>query len=81
MDCKAKYPIITIVNGDDWAGLYIDGQLFSQGHDIYAHHWRSLIQHVFGVNVEHKTADDEWLNNRGDLPDNLAEVEMTDDDE
>jgi hypothetical protein len=62
----------TLVDADDWVGLYRDGKLVSQGH-------RFTIRDVFELlNIDLKVLypDDEWIYERGDLPNALGEVKL-----
>jgi hypothetical protein len=64
-----------IVQGDDWQGIYIDGKLKTEGHQI---------ELLAGINIaiENKVDDADsawcdltWLHERGDLPQDLKDVE------
>ena len=67
---------IVIVSGDDWQGIYIDGQLKYEGHSI-----RPMdIFEVLGINHEQFECDFEWLEERGRLPKNLEEVKASSDE-
>ena len=65
-------PNVAIVEADDWAGLYLDGKLIEQGHDIRID---DLLRHL-GIKAEILWANDEWLNKLGGLPTNLEEVQQ-----
>ena len=67
-----KAPFVTLVKADDWAGLYLDGKLIEQGHDIRID---DLLRHL-GIKAEILWANDEWLNKLGGLPTNLEEVQQ-----
>lgn len=57
---------ITIVTNDnDWEGLYVDGQLVHEGHEIP----RSVLLEAVGVAVETVVVEID-----GSLPDTLAEA-------
>lgn len=58
------------VDGDDWNGLYKDGKLIWQGHNITTYRLLELI----GAEVDYKEADGDWLMDRGDLPVKLEDV-------
>jgi hypothetical protein len=67
---------MTLVQGDDWSGLYIDGKLKEQGHSFST---RTVAELVIAHKVsafEHKDADLDWLADRGDLPQKLEEVQL-----
>lgn len=62
-----------VVKVDDWAGLYIDGKLVSEGHSISTH---DLVVH--GVLDEDRGLDgtpfEQELINHGGMPKNLDDV-------
>lgn len=61
---------VTIVNADDWMGLYIDGELVYEGHSIEE---ETLLKYV-GVNCDSFWVDDNWITERGNLPSRLEDV-------
>ena len=62
---------VTIVsNGDDWNGLYLDGVLVQQGHEVSV---RSVLK-ALGIECEEVWCDNEWLEGQGELPAALDEV-------
>lgn len=65
---------ITITNNDEWAGVYIDGKLFTEGHGISIFDIESLLTHL-KFEVEIKEANQEWLEGKGRLPESLNEVQ------
>jgi hypothetical protein len=65
---------LTLANGDDRSGIYIDGQLITEGHSF-----RTL--DVVEICIEHKVTFAEgklvnmvWLNGQGSLPDREEQV-------
>lgn len=62
---------IVLVRGDDWEGLYVDGQLHTQGHSIDARHVLNLIG---GRAVYLSPPQDNALRDRGSLPAKLDDV-------
>ena len=36
----------------DWAVLLLDGKVFAEGHQIYTHDWKKLLEHMEGSLVE-----------------------------
>ena len=67
-----KLTTLTIIRGEDWEGIYDwQGRLLQEGHHII---WSNLLRENFGIGVSSKEADEEWLVERGGLPDNLHEV-------
>ena len=60
----------TLVCADDWRGLYIDGKLVEEGHSMP---FDAICRHL-GIDGAYMYADDEWLAERGSLPENLEDV-------
>ncbi len=51
-------PKITIVsNGDDWEGLYLDGVLFAEDHQIRVHH----LAEALDLEIETVEVSRRWL--------------------
>lgn len=72
--------MITIIKGDDWGGVYVDGILVDQGHE-----WGynvSTVERLMKImdlpNVEVVEVDTEWLAEAGWLPVYLEEVKTWD---
>lgn len=68
---------ITVVDGDDWLGLYVNGDLKLQGHGRSRH--ADIL--AFGAEYAPYTvslvfADVEWLHEEGQLPEVLSEVKV-----
>lgn len=65
-------PKITIVsNGDDWEGLYLDGVLFCEGHDVTL---RDLAR-ALDLENEKIYVSTEWLGGKAsNLPEKLSKV-------
>jgi hypothetical protein len=61
---------IAIVDGDDWKGLYIDGKLVTENHQLSIYD----ILDAIGVKYKYVPVDEDWLYERGRLPDKLSEV-------
>lgn len=67
---------ITLIRSDDWAGLYIDGELYTQDHDIYSRDWLELLEQGGNVHATEEWVDGtalEHLYTVGRLPRTLAE--------
>lgn len=58
------------IRGEDWQAVYIEGELIDQGHSI---DWMQVISEL-GCNTYKAEADEDWLQDRGDFPDDLNEV-------
>ena len=66
-----KFVIVSSSSGD-WEGLYKDGVLVTEGHSISN---RDIFANL-GVSVQEKEAAEGWLEERGNLPKNLSDVEF-----
>lgn len=60
--------MLTIVDSDEWRGLYLDGKLIHQGEDIPL---KLLAKHA---GISYWTADEDWLYEEKGLPLNLQDV-------
>lgn len=65
-----KNPKITFVNADDWYGLYIDGKLEFENHNIEP----GTILRALGIKYADKWASEKWMNERGSFPKYLKDV-------
>lgn len=63
-------PKVTIVDGDDWIGLYLDGVLVEEGHSL---HLEAVLREL-QVPCHRIDADQEWLEEMGRLPVELEDV-------
>lgn len=63
---------VTLVEGSDWQGLYIGDVLFRQGHRISAEDLAAAV----GVSLRIAYVEDEWLQNRGELPSKFEDVKL-----
>ena len=64
---------VTIVRGDNWEGIYLDGKLIDQGHTI---DWYTVLTQHFECYVALEEADDEWLSEEGALPNDLVDCQL-----
>lgn len=64
---------IVFITADDWEGLYIDGTLVAEGHNIPRH---ELMRALGFEDYKSLSADYEWLSERGTLPKKLSEVKL-----
>ena len=63
---------IIVDTGEDWDGLYIDGNLITQGHSI---NLRDVLGH-FGYGLEYLDADEKYAMYGEQLPDLLEDVSL-----
>lgn len=56
-------------NYDDWEGLYIDGVLFTQGHQIRLQD----LARALGINIEEVACSD-YLGKYGNLPNSIDDL-------
>lgn len=62
-----------LVEADNWVGLYVDGELVEQHHDIDLVEWLSK----YGVNIKSKSAyEDPEIVETGRMPEQLSEVKF-----
>jgi hypothetical protein len=61
---------VTYVYSDDWEGLYVDGFLAAEDHNL------SMEQVLSALGLEYLVieADVEWMEEEGTLPDRVEEV-------
>lgn len=67
---------VTYVYGDDWDGVYIDGELRWEGHSISPMELLELV----GIAPKSITADYDWLCEHANLPKLLKDVVREPDD-
>ena len=60
---------------DDWEGLYLDGKLVAQGHEVSGTH----VARSLGYKLTSVEADREWITYEGELPELFENVELRDD--
>jgi hypothetical protein len=70
MEFVANRPQVTIVSGDDWEGLYINGELIEESHHIGV----DDVLGYLGIPCDVIYPDQDWLVERGCLPVELSEV-------
>ena len=63
---------IHLVSGDDWEGLYINGNLVTEGHQIT----NEELLEILGVDFNTSLADIDWLEERGSFPEKLTDVKF-----
>lgn len=66
--------IVFVTSEDDWQGVYVDGWLKDQGHNVS---WLFVLETLIGEEIEcvsSLTVDSDWLNEVGTLPDNFSDV-------
>ena len=73
---------ITLVSGCDWKGIYINGHLEYEGHQITDFQWIEILTKCNNteVDVGSLMVDEEWLSDRGTLPKQLKDVAKRNDD-
>lgn len=65
---------LVYARGDDWSGLYIEGELAMEGHSI---NLVDVIGALIGKRISSFDVIDvdiEWLDSRGNLPEQLSDV-------
>lgn len=68
---------IALVSGDDWQGLYLNGELVMQNHSLrLVDVLQCLTDRCDDIcDFKQITADEEWLESWGNLPQRLDAVE------
>lgn len=66
---------MTIANGGDWSGIYINSKLIYEGHSIDPFDAASFVVEYNVECVVSRDVDTEWLEDRGDLPSNIDDVQ------
>ena len=62
--------VVTFALGNDWTGMYVDGVLVTEGHSIP--YWD--IVKALGFEYKSVTADEEYLEEYGCMPDDLKDI-------
>lgn len=68
---------VIVVNGEggDWSGLFVNGELECEGHNIYTRDWIDLIKkYKYFKQVETFTVTDEYLESRGNFPSKFTDI-------
>jgi hypothetical protein len=65
------FTIVSSSSGD-WEGLYKNNTLLIEDHTLNVQH----VLKVLGIKVIEKCAEEEWLENRGRLPNHLSDVKF-----
>ena len=66
---------VTIVDGDDQAGLYVNGQLKMQAHRFDLKDIQKIIELLTGTAPEWIEADADWMYEVRHLPESLSDVQ------
>jgi hypothetical protein len=66
--------VMTFVWGDDWSGVYIDGELVDEGHSISAYSAAEIAIEKRATELQGWPCDIEWLHDQGSLPKLLSDV-------
>lgn len=61
---------VLLVSGDDWEGIYVDGKIHVQGHQVRLEDFAR----IFGIELKHKGVGSGWLYDEGHLPYNLEDI-------
>lgn len=69
--------IVFVTNEDDWQGVYVDGQLITDGHTI---DYSALFDRLIGETISStkwRVVDEDWMQEEeGYLPSNLFDVKL-----
>lgn len=61
-----------VTNHDDWEGLYVNGKLVTQGHEVT----RREMMHLLNLDYQELEVDAEFLAEELELPDNLKDCKL-----
>lgn len=62
--------MISLVYGDDWMGVYVDGECVYQDHSVQSYR----LLEIAGIQHEVVHVDLNWLENEGALPQSINDV-------
>ena len=65
---------MTLAWGDDWTGVYVDGELCQSGHRVDAFDAVSIAIEKGVTEVYEREVDNDWLYDEGDLPLRIEDV-------
>jgi hypothetical protein len=68
---------LTLIIGDDWEGIYHDGLLIYEGHEVQRRELVNLMKSHETFNVEFKALNDmgiDWLHEEGSLPEYISGI-------
>lgn len=66
-----------LISADDWEGLYYDGMLVFEGHELQKKELVNFMNVAKTINVEFKSFNYlglDWIHDRGSLPDCITEI-------
>ena len=66
---------VTLAKGDDWQGLYVDGMLAAEDHNVSASEALKVVS-VYSCKFSFKEVivDYDWLANQGSMPDSEEDL-------
>lgn len=62
------------VSTDDWEGIYIDGELEYEGHQVPTSVWLSFIDDYRDYAVESYWVNEEYMHDMGNFPDEFEDI-------
>ena len=60
-------------NGD-WCGIYVDGQLYTEGHSITVWEWLQIIKTLLIDTTKEHEVDGDWLEEGGSFPQSFSDI-------
>lgn len=66
---------INYVTGDDWQGLYIDGELIEENHSIRITDLLEMLEDRRLLTFDYHEVDQRYLEDLGNLPDSFDDID------
>lgn len=60
-------------NGD-WCGIYVDGQLYTEGHSITVWEWLDIVENQSTFKTQNLEVDGDWLEEGGSFPQSFSDI-------
>ena len=64
---------ISSSNGD-WCGIYVDGQLYTEGHSIAVLEWLDIVENQSTFKTQNLEVEGDWLEEGGSFPQSFSDI-------
>lgn len=64
---------ISSSNGD-WCGIYVDGQLYTEGHSIAVWEWLDIVENQSTFKTQNLEVEGDWLEEGGSFPQSFSDI-------